>query len=403
MDAREQRGMELAATRAIRHNGDVWSVPSATGDGTRYTVDLKSEKCSCPDYGMHQAKCKHIYAAFFVQVREQNADGSVTETVVMAATRTTYPQNWPAYNAAQVSEKDRFQVLLHDLCAALPIAPPKPGRPPVPLPDAIFAATYKVYSTLSTRRFMSDLRESYRRGMISRLPCHQTIFNILENDNITPILKKLVERSALPLRSVEVDFAPDSTGFITSRYDRWFDHKYGKMQKQHEWVKAHIMCGVKTNIVTAVEIDEPNAGDAKLFPPLLATTARNFHISEVSGDKGYSSKKNMELIAAHGAMPFLAFKDNTKATIGDGMWSKMFGYFQYRRDDFLVHYHKRSNVEATFSMMKRKFGDGLRCKTDAALKNETLCKILCHNLVVLIHEMHELGIDPEFWDEKKVA
>jgi hypothetical protein len=29
--------------------------------------------------------------------------------------------------------------------------------------------------------------------------------------------------------------------------------------------------------------------------------------------------------------------------------------------------------------------------------NETLCKILCHNLVVLIHEMCELGIDPVFW------
>lgn len=26
--------------------------------------------------------------------------------------------------------------------------------------------------------------------------------------------------------------------------------------------------------------------------------------------------------------------------------------------------------------------------------NGTLCKILCHNLAVLIHEMCELGIDP---------
>jgi transposase len=402
MDAREQRGMELAATRAIRHNGKLWSVPSATGDGTRYTVDLTAEKCSCPDYGTNQAKCKHIYAAYFVQIREQNADGSVTETVVMAATRTTYPQNWPAYNAAQVSEKDRFQVLLRDLCAGLPIAPPKAGRPPVPLPDAIFAATFKVYSTVSGRRFMSDLREAHRRGMISRLPCYNTIFNILENDDLTPVLRALVERSALPLKAVEVDFAADSSGFVTSRFIRWYDHKYGKQMSQHEWVKAHIMCGVKTNIVTAIEIGEPNAADTKLLPSMLATTAQNFNIAEVSGDKGYSSKTNMEVIAAAGAMPFLAFQDNAKG-IGGGMWSKMFGYFQFRREDFLAHYHKRSNVESTFSMIKRKFGDGLRSRTDAAMKNETMCKILCHNLVVLIHEMHELGIDPVFWDEKKAA
>jgi len=49
-------------------------------------------------------------------------------------------------------------------------------------------------------------------------------------------------------------------------------------------------------------------------------------------------------------------------------------------------------------MIKRKFGDSLRSKGDIAMTNEALCKILCHNLVVLIHEMYELGIDPTFWN-----
>jgi transposase len=66
------------------------------------------------------------------------------------------------------------------------------------------------------------------------------------------------------------------------------------------------------------------------------------------------------------------------------------------RTEFLHHYHKRSNVESTFSMMKRKFRDGLRSKTDVAMVNVTLCKVLCHNLVVLIHEMYELGVDSYF-------
>ena len=34
-----------------------------------------------------------------------------------------------------------------------------------------------------------------------------------------------------------------------------------------------------------------------------------------------------------------------------------------------------------------------------AMVNETMCKVLCHNLVVLIREMHELGIEPVFWSE----
>src|SRR5712692_2049530 len=130
-----------------------------------------------------------------------------TNTRLLSAKRPTYPQNWPAYNAAQVAEKERFQVLLRDLCAGVPTAPAETGRPPIPLPDAIFAAAYKIYSTVSARRFMSDLKEAHQRGLISRLPCYNTISNILQNDDLSPILKSLVERSALPLKMVEVDFA----------------------------------------------------------------------------------------------------------------------------------------------------------------------------------------------------
>ena len=54
-------------------------------------------------------------------------------------------------------------------------------------------------------------------------------------------------------------------------------------------------------------------------------------------------------------------------------------------------------------MIKRKFGDSLRRKTDTAQVNETLAKVLCHNLVVLIHEMYELGVDPVFWNDTPTA
>ena len=63
------------------------------------------------------------------------------------------------------------------------------------------------------------------------------------------------------------------------------------------------------------------------------------------------------------------------------------------------YYHKRSNVESTFSMIKRKFEPNLRSKTKTAQVNEALCKILCHNLCVIVHSMYELGIEPEFWQE----
>jgi len=161
------------------------------------------------------------------------------------------------------------------------------------------------------------------------------------------------------------------------------------------------MCGVKTNIVTAVEIRDRHAADMRLLAPLAETTAQNFTMNEVSADKGYSSKRNTNVIASLGATPYICFTTNAKGT-GSGLWSHMFHYFQFRRDEFLMHYHKRSNIESTFTMMKRKFGDSLRSTSDVAMVNQTLCKILAHNLVVLIHETNELRIQPVFWPEQDV-
>jgi transposase len=407
MEPREQRGMELAATRTIRKKAGVWVVPSQSGNGFyRVNIMPKIASCTCPDYETRGVKCKHIFAATFVIRREQNPDGSVTVTqavAMSAVTQTTYPQAWSAYNEAQTTEKDKFQSLLSDLCNGLALGPQvkKNGRPSLALSDMIFSATFKVYSTVSARRFMSDLREAQSKGFIVKTPHYNSIFNYLENPELTPILKTLITESSLPLQSVESDFAADSSGFTTSRFTRWYDHKYGVTREQHDWVKCHLMCGVKTNIVTAVEIQGKHANDSKILPALATATAYNFQMAEVSADKGYASKENAEAITALGATPFISFASHHRGN-GTGAWRKMYHYFQFKREDFLAHYHKRSNVESTFSMMKRKFGDSLRSKTDVAMVNETLCKVLCHNLVVLIHEMYELGIDPMFWNKPKI-
>ena len=114
----------------------------------------------------------------------------------------------------------------------------KNGRPRLPIQDALFAACYKVYSTVSGRRFMTDLRDAQAKGYITKTPHFNSIFNYLENPELTPILARLITETSLPLKSVEVDFACDSSGFTTSRFHRWFDHKYGAVRQQHEWVKG---------------------------------------------------------------------------------------------------------------------------------------------------------------------
>jgi len=407
MEAREQRGKQIAAAGKIKRNGESrWLVPSQSSEA-RYFVDLANvdqPSCTCPDFEERRLPCKHIYAVAYVVVEDQNPDGSVTVTETVTVTqRKTYPQNWPAYNAAQTNEQDKFQELLRDLCSGIqePITQRR-GRPSLPLRDAVFASAFKVYSCFSGRRFMSDLRESHRRAMISRVPCYNSIFNYLEDEGLTPILLELIRQSSLPLASVEVDFAVDSSGFGTTRYTRWYDHKYGRMREQAQWVKAHLICGVKTNVITAVEIDGERSGDSPVLPKLVNATAKAFTISEVSADAAYGSAANVATIAAHNGTPFIAFKGNATGK-ASALYQQMFHYFMYKREEYLQRYHKRSNVESTFSMLKRKFGPDLRSKTPTAMVNEALCKVLCHNLVVLIHEMHELGIEPVFWRQSQIG
>src|ERR1043166_148393 len=144
---------------------------------------------------------------------------------------------------------------------------------------------------------MSDLRAAHERGYIEKTPHFNSIFNYLENPALTPILRALIAESSRPLKAIEVDFAADSSGFTTSRFIRWFDHKYGVVRQQHEWVKVHLMCGVSTHIVTAVEIRDKDASDTKLLPALVDATAANFQVREVSADKGNGSLSNYDAFA----------------------------------------------------------------------------------------------------------
>lgn len=84
--------------------------------------------------------------------------------------------------------------------------------------------------------------------------------------------------------------------------------------ERHDWVKAHLMCDVTTNIVTAVEISGAYGADSTRFQGLVDATAKHFRMEEVSADKAYLSKDNLERVANWGAMPYIPFKSNTSTS-----------------------------------------------------------------------------------------
>ena len=400
---RQQRGMTIAAVVPIQKNRLGYQVPSQSGNGS-YVVSVDDEPfCTCPDFEKRQDRCKHVYAVEFTVKRD--AQSTVADAPEPETVRIALGPSWTAYNLAQTNEQELFGTLLRELCATVPQPAQGKGRPRLPISDMLFAVGLKVYSTMSGRRAMTDFRNAEADGLMDSSPSFSTAFRYMEDPTLTPVLKSLIQQSALPLTAVETDFAADASGFSTSVYDRWFDHKWGKEKKHARFIKAHLMCGVNTKIVTWAEVTGPNVHDSKPFPELVAKTAESFTMDEISADKAYLSRKNLKVIVDAGATPFIPFKSNSKPgpAKGDSLWAKTYHYFSLYQGEFMDHYHKRSNVETVFSMIKAKFGGFLRSKSLEAQINETLVKILCHNICVLIQAMYSLGVEPDFGAEKTFA
>src|SRR5271155_2130760 len=171
VDARRERGEKLAQGSAVKRlYGACWIVSSATGVGS-YVVNVAEHTCTCPDFELRAVKCKHQHAAEIV-MRETvtetvtEANGTTTTTETTREVRVKYTQNWPAYNAAQTTEKEHVGALLRGLCEGIVSPPRGRGRPRLPLADLAHAAALKIYVGMSGRRASTDVSACAAKGLI---------------------------------------------------------------------------------------------------------------------------------------------------------------------------------------------------------------------------------------------
>ena len=391
---REQRGQLIAQKYRIIRTDKGYEVPSQFNRG-KYLVKVRYDRkeCNCPDYETRRCKCKHIHAVEYTLKKEIDQEG---RTIITQTVKKTYPQNWEAYNISQTTEKERFMELLSDITRKIRQPAYTFGRPKNYLGDTIFSMVFKIYSTFSGRRFATDLRMAKEKELIEAITSYNTMFKYFQRPELIPILTRIIALTSLPLRTVETKFNIDSTGFGTSNFQRWYSFKHGKELSSRRWVKCHFVNGAKTNIVTSVKITTEEASDCPQLLEMAKNTAKRYDMEELSGDKAYLSKDNFELLNSLGGTFYVPFKSNSRAS-GNGMiWKKMYHYFMLNNEEYLNHYHNRSNAESTVNMIKSKFGARVRSKIWTAQVNEVLCKIIAHNICCVILETNELGIKTDF-------
>ena len=312
-------------------------------------------------------------------------------------------QNWSAYTEAQNNEKQMLMSVMSELLSIVKIEVKngKLGRRYLDMKDMCFSHVLKTYTKLSSRRLNSDLEKVKDDEFINKVPHFTTLMNWLEKEEMTQLLLELIKLSALPMKGIESQYAIDSSGFSSSQFGRWFNFKYNEERICRNWVKAHIMIGTNTNMVTSVELSKAYGSDSPRLEALVEKTCKDFDVKEVTADKAYSSRKNLQIIVDHGAIPYIPFKKNTRPkSFGVSIWRNMHHYLQEHPQEFFEKYHRRSNVETTFSMIKQKFGKDVVSRNFKSQTNEVLLKILCHNICCLIHAYFENNIDSLYSTEQ---
>ena len=283
------------------------------------------------------------------------------------------------------------------------------GRPRLPLRDLLFCTIEKFYYQQPLRVAPGLYRRSRAESRIGCIPSQNMPSLILRQPEVGPILHDLIAKSALALASVEDCFAVDSSGFRTTSFGDYCREKYGA-PAHNVWIKGHVIVGAKTQIIPKVIVTDGHAADSPQFPGLInGLVAAGFVMKEVYADKGYLSGENFAAVGEAGGTAFIMFKENSR---GRGkkrgnrtpFWKDMWHRFQSDPSAYLERYYQREIVEATFAAIKKRLGETIRSRDPVAQFNELLCKVLVHNIQVLIHESFEHGIPlPGITDKPKTV
>lgn len=313
-----------------------------------------------------------------------------------------YPRNFPIIYAAARSEKLMFFRILKDVVDYLDI-PDRyngNGRPKANIKDMLKCICIQQYCGLSHWRIESELKIAKQLKIIDNVYRKSAICKYLNDPTISIYLHKIYQTIAVPIAEVEIVAGCDASG-MSVQYGRrrWVEIR-DDHQLHKDYKKLHIISGTMSNAVYFAIITDGTVHESPQLKFLLEGIKNKFSFQRLVADPGYLSRANADLISENGMQPIILPKKNTTSINkgSSGAWGKMIWFFKNNYEMFLMYYHARSNVESTFSMLKRKFGYEVRSKSMIGQTNEILARIVCLNASILGEVMLEFNLHPKFMD-----
>jgi len=215
------------------------------------------------------------------------------------------------------------------------------------------------------------------KNSFEALPGHSVIHRGMNKLSI-PYIRNVMNQATSFLRRERMNIAADSTGFRTGNSSLWYDIRIRRKNTKRDCIKLHISMDVDTGIIHWFTITPSKRHDSPEFETLLKHLPK---VGDVYGDKGYSSRKNCQIVADKKGTPYLLFRDNaTNKAKGKPAWIISIRAYKKNTEQWLDTYHARSIVESVFSSIKRRWGNFLRSRRKWMQKKELSLKVLAYNI-----------------------
>ena len=274
----------------------------------------------------------------------------------------------------------------------LPWKPCKVGRNGHDIKEVATGCILKVGFNQTYDGIEAYLKESKTfKQHFDDLPGHSVIHRGMKKLSIKYI-RKVMNRVTRFLRRKKMNIAVDSTGFRTGNSSIWYDIRIRRRNKRKDCIKLHISIDVETGIIHWFTMTPSKMHDSPEFKNLIKHLPE---LGNVLGDKGYSSRKNCQIVADKNGKPYLHFKDNaTNKAKSKPAWIISIREYKNNTEEWLSTYHLRSIVESTFSSIKKRWGSFLRSRKKWMQKKELSLKVLSYNVkqVLLVRYANERKI-----------
>jgi len=212
----------------------------------------------------------------------------------------------------------------------------------------------------------------------------RTLYKYRASPVMTVILEKLVMESALPEWVNEDMAGTDATGFPHSKGKTWIGDK-SNPDKYREYDKVHAIMGLRSLVIPSVKITRGSWHDSTQFKYLVNNALPQGDIDAVAADSGYVSRNNYELVREHGATPYILPKENAVFRSQPTDSYEQTVLFSTRFPNrFHERYRFRTKCESAFNACKNATGEKLRGRTPTSRRNEALCKIIVHNIRMVV-------------------